>query len=343
MINLRENLLYADLSGRQRLRRYVVAVLAIAVLLGAVFSWEYFLQPGLDQPAVGEAASIEPQTVETGLALQAPPSPVVSAAPAGGEGCPEDPEMWQFVEAFVGENYRRIEPACVYAGLERTVAWHMLERLGHSKQEAARQLGFEVLPWRPVAEIAGLTGTGGPQTLKLTMEWAPHPDYAQWDVDPAGEAGIAYSLRGCYRTRSITGGQADNWGAYPVQCLVAMDLVPGASVHILGDQRFTFTWEDQLALRAFLIFAYSPEAGWVLVGELQDQRVSLEASLDLESERLLVAGRFGAASWEAGWLMKRFGVGMRPLPQGWGDFGIPTEAVQAIGAALDIAWEEFQP
>src|SRR5687767_3447033 len=60
--------------------------------------------------------------------------------------CPADPEQWDLVEVAPNNNYKRIEPACAYDGLSRTVAWLYAIRQGYSRKEAAQKLEFDEFP-----------------------------------------------------------------------------------------------------------------------------------------------------------------------------------------------------
>ena len=154
----------------------------------------------------------------------------------------------------------------MYDGLGKTVAWHMLERLGYTKPEAAALLDFRVLPWQPTQSIKGLTNMKGPLRIPLEMEWAPHPNYRTWAVDADGQPALTYSLRGCYRTRTIVGNAVESWGHHPVICVLAYDRDPGWMVNELGEQHFTVDLTTALPQRRFVLFGYLDER-WVLLGE----------------------------------------------------------------------------
>lgn len=333
MSNLRDQLTYPDLAGRRKLRLYVLAALTIALIVAGIFLFAQARQANVQ--ALVEAT---PRSVaQTTPAIVPTHTPSPSPTP---EGCPEDPNQWSFKDVFPGDHYRRIEPSCVFDGLGKTVAWHMLERLGYSKPEAAKLLSFTTgnnvssLPWQPTLSITGLTNTQGPMTLALQVEWAPHPDYHYWTVDTDGAPGLVYSLRGCYRTRDIIGNDAEAWDTRPVHCLVAVDYTPGWVVNELGEHVYAADWSDQPPTRTFVLFGYTDAGRWVLLGELQDQHLSLENADDLPGEQALAATRYGAQVWDAHWLEETFGLDMRSLPEGWQTFTDPA-AIQAIGEALN--------
>jgi hypothetical protein len=238
------------------------------------------------------------------------------------------------------DNYKRIEPDCVYEDLAKTVAWHMLGRFGYTKPEAAKLLDFETLPWQPSQSIKGLTNTKGPMIIPLDMEWAPHPTFRTWAVDSGGQPTLAYSLRGCYRTRTIVGSEVDPWGRYPVICVVAYDRGPGWTVSELGEQRFSVELTTEPTLRRFVLFGYSDET-WVLLGEASDWRKAIEEPSEPQQEREKVTARYGTVPWDAAWLKATLGLEMQILPEGWQTFGADPEVIQAIANTLDHALGGF--
>ena len=335
MFNFRDSLTYSDLGGRRKLRLYVSAALIIAVILAGVFIFGQAQQTELQ--AVVEAT---PHPVSQALLPVSPTPTLVGPASLTPGECPQNPAQWTLVEVFPGHHYQRLEPPCVVESLAKTVAWHMLERLGFTKREAAETLGFEEMPWQPVQEITGLTATQGPRPLALTMEWAAHPEYRYWAVEPNGTPALTYSLRGCYRTRAITGDQTEAWDTrYPVLCVVAYDRNPGWVVNLLGEHRLAFDLTGEPPLRKFALFGYTG-VGWVLLGEQEDQQASYPAD-GLFEERLYLTQKYGTVPWGAGWLEQTFGVTMHPLPEGWQTFGQDPAEVAAMAGELDKALSDF--
>lgn len=330
----RDPLTYPDLAGRRKLRGYVLAALVIILFVAGIFLLGQAQQANVQTVLEATPRPVS-QTVQAVLPTQTL-NPTTSPTP---EGCPDDPAQWTFHEVFPGDNYKRIEPPCVVDQLAQTVAWHMLERLGYPKPEAAHLLGIPELPWQPSTTITGLTNMQGPTPLALTMEWAPHPDYHYWTVDAEGNPGLEYSLRGCYRTRNILGSEAEFWDTHPVHCVVAVDYTPGWVVNQLGENIYAADWSAQPPTRAFVLFGYTDAGTWVLLGELQDQQISLENAGDLPGERESAAARYGAQVWDAQWLADTFGVTMHPLPDAWQTFTDPA-GLQAISDALNAyAWQ----
>lgn len=330
MPNLRDNLTYSDLSGKRKLRRYVMAALAILIFAAAMMVFSQFQR---SQAQAEVFAPPKPVTAEA-VSMKNPPAPTATGEPTPA-GCPDDPTLWTFQDIFTGENLKRIEPDCVYEGLAQTVAWHMLERMGYSKPEAGEMLGFDGLPYRPVETIRGLTSLKGPLDLAVTMEWGPHPDYRYWTLDADGNPGMAYALQGCYRARTVTGNQVEQWGPYPVHCLVAVDYTPGWTVHELGEYRYSANWADQPGARTFVLFAYAGDGLWVLVGDLPDLYVAHDQiGVDLAGDREAAAARHGLLVWDATWLLDAYGFAPHPLQEGWQTMTDPA-ALTPMGEELN--------
>ena len=333
---MQDHLTYADLAGRRRLRRYVSAAVLILGFIAVLFGWSGW------QRVRARTRGATSETVIDGeiAGLVAAPKNVAPTPIPEAVGCPTDPESWDLLEVYPGDNYKRIEPNCVYEGLSRAVAWHMLERLGYAKLEAAEQLNLPDIPWQPTQAITGLTNTKGPLIIPLEMEWAPHPSFRTWRVDAEGQPALAYSLRGCYRTRTIVGNEAESWGLYPVICVLAYDRDPGWTVTELGEQHFSVDLTAELPLRRLVLFGYSSER-WVLLGEPRDQQIAIEEVSSAFQEREQVTERYGTVPWDAAWLEATFNLTMRPLPGDWPHFGADPDAIQAIVNELDEALQAF--
>ncbi len=216
----------------------------------------------------------------------------------------------------------------------------MLERSGYTKTEAAALLGFLMLPWRPTQSIKGLTNMKGPVAIPLDMEWAPHLDYRTWMVNANGQPALVYSLRGCYRTRTIVGNDVEAWGRYPVICVIAYDRDPGWVVSELREQHFTIDLTTAPTLRRFVVLGYAGDM-WVLLGEPHDQQKTIREPALGEQEREQTTARYGTVPWDAAWLGATFGLRMNPLPDDWQTFGADPNTIQAIARELDDALQEF--
>lgn len=67
--------------------------------------------------------------------------------------CPTDSEDWSLSPTYASRTYNVIQPACVYQGLEKTIAWALAVREGYSRAEATKELGFSEMPMRQVRQV----------------------------------------------------------------------------------------------------------------------------------------------------------------------------------------------
>jgi hypothetical protein len=313
-----EYLFYKDLNGRRRLRRYAAAALGILTMLG-----------GMGLLAVAQAGPevSQPGRTHAGPIVIVRPDPTGTAGPAPTAApCPADPDAWGFVPVFPDDNYRRIEPACVYEGLARAAAWMLLERMGYSKPAAAELLGFDMVPWTPVQVFYGYTNLKGPLDLALLSEWPAHPEFRFWQVDGEGRPALAISLRGCYRKPVDTGG---------VVCVVALDRSPGSAVSVLGDLAIAHHAKHLPGSRTFHLLEYAGDGLWILIGQLEGLSLEIEGVEQMESERARIAVRLGAVPWDPDWLFEAYGLTINPLPTDWRMYGLDEAALQAIGQELN--------
>lgn len=377
---LTDGLTYRDLAGRRRLRRYVLAAAAIFILIGAIvyLGWQQrqsLLARGAGVPtSVSTAAQLAKETLiptDSGPALvdtqpsptTAPPTEASTVVPFDqtptAVACPDDPSAWELLDIARNDNFKKINPPCVYEGLARTVAWDFLQVVGYSASEATKMLGFTDFPWRPLPEMIGMTNTQGPMPIALAnpsdkeIRQASHPDFHSWIVDREGKPGVAFTLRGCYRTETIEGDRVESWGvAYPVVCVVTMDQGEWAVLE-LGSHRYT---TNSLPTRRFFIYGYTGDGLWVSIGYQKEPFVEirlpkssnpavLPLTMELEQivqDRKFSAGLHGLTPWDQAWLEETFGVSMRPLPANWQGLNDPSE-YQAIQDEKEKWVEERSP
>ena len=156
-----DGLTYKDLAGKRQPRIYTVVTGLILLLLfmaGGMAGLNRYLLMSRVQ-ATPEAVTLPTQTVEP-LAME-----TIVTSPSGAVdsfGCPTDSSEWSFTPTMISENYQIIQPACVYQGLEKTIAWALAIREGYSRAEATELLGFSEMPMRqmetgkPMDEVAAI-------------------------------------------------------------------------------------------------------------------------------------------------------------------------------------------
>ncbi len=333
---------YTELGGRRRLRRYVWAVLLLLPLILSVYGWGKVqsaqaaaVLAATPRPITTASAPAGTNPIETPFVTPPGAAQIGPTAPAPGPiPCPTAPEAWRLSQATPGDFLLRL-PDCVVKSLDMIMAWHMLTQLGYSATEAAELLDLQAAPLVLVSQIVAATNTQERITLPVSMPVMQHPDLHQWRVTAAGAPAAAYSLRGCYRTRSFVGNAADDWGSpWPVQCTIAYDTAAlNSSIVELGDLKFAL--HNQQPLRFFLALGYDPAHGWVFLGQTEWHPLD-DPALAAE-DRATVSARYGAPIWDAAWLEAAWGLAMRPLPENWQSLDADTPTIQTISDQLTPA------
>lgn len=302
-----DGLTFRDLAGHRQPRAYtVMAGLILGLLLlagGTALSTHLLLLEEVH--AAPLSVSVPPQEVQ--------PSPVLPSAEAVPLGCPSDPADWSLVPVYTSANYSLIQPACVYQGLERTIAWALAVREGYSRAEATRELGFTQMPMRQMQEVS-IPAADGPTAVPVSFI-PTNPNFTEWRVTAEGKPAVTYALRGCFRTSTITGNRVEIWGGdYPVICLVIEDAENTNIVYSLYDHVYT---ADAIPMRSFLLFGYLGQDQWVWLGTQTEPRQAITDPQTNSRERLTVATLNDSQPWDADWLRMTYGLMMSPLPQGW--------------------------
>ena len=307
---------YTDLSGKRRLRSYVIiAIASFALLLllagGATLwrIWEFSPTDVVETPVF--APSIATNTPET----------IPTNTP---EACPSDPADWALLDTPLSKNYKSLSPACVYTELERTVAWVLAINEGYSRVEATEKLGFSSMPMTMQTGILTiLTDNKGPLSVQMLI--SPQvPDLAQWTIDQSGEPATTMALRGCFRTSTFAGNEQQDWGdGYDVICVVSKDTEAAYGVMQLGEDLFTGGDGQVAASRTFLLFGYK-EKSWTWLGWRKDGgRVSYEeiglTTEQARADREMKSSIFGLSHWDSAWLEESYGMAMKPFPINWQD------------------------
>lgn len=301
------------MSGRRKLRTYVkVALLLIAAL---IVLWGVALYQQM------QARKALSTTGTVTVSVSPTPTPEPTPAP---EACPTDPDQWDLVDVEPGHNYKRIQPACVYEGLERTVAWVLGIKMGLSRQEVSDALGFERAPMHYRWDgLTILTDLAGPFRVDISNIPA-NAGYTEWIVTDDGSPGTTMAMWGCFRTFTLDGNQRNDWGdGYPVICTVIQDDLAGYYGSAYGDHVNFQTFDRNYRRHAF--FGYTEGGEWVWLGTWRQLYDFTPSQNEYETTTML----FGTAVWDARWLAEKMGVEFRPPPEGWKNMNDPAER-QAI-------------
>ena len=300
-----DGLTFTDIAGKRHPRIYVVftgLILLLLAILAACTALEH-------KTMMDEVQSMP-------LAVEIANTPVITSEPAQAtaEACPNDPADWIFQDTLPGDNFKRIEPACVYQGLSKPVAWALAIRSGYTRAEASDALGYTAFPIRRLNEVMALTNTKGPLPLSVSFT-PPHPDFAEWRIRSDGRLALVYALRGCFRTYEIVGNQARYWNEdYPVVCVLSEDFAGSHTVFKLDNHLFT---SAAVSTRTFALFGYAGNGQWVWLGTQKEPKVSLDAILNFFDEARLSAEMHGLPVWDAAWLAEVHGLHPKPLPDNW--------------------------
>ena len=187
------------------------------------------------------------------------------------------------MEPAPGNQYDRIDPPCVYDGLGRTVAWALAIQMGYSRGEANDLLGFSFDASKNNPAMVSLPNV----TILTYSNWIvaqiglystpKNLEFTEWSITPDGEPAVTFSIQGCFRTASVVGNQAKDWGdGYPVICVVAEDTQAGYHVNSLGGH--LYTGGDQGSTAYFLSLGTRVRAGG---SGLETRRVLMLISLAL--------------------------------------------------------------
>ena len=317
---------YTDLSGKRRLRSYVIIAIAsfalLLLLAGGAMLWRIW---------AFSPAEIAERPVFAPIVVTTIPETTPTNTP---EACPSDPADWALLDMPLSKNYKSLSPACVYTELERTVAWVLAINEGYSRAEATEALEFSAMPMTmKTGELTILTDNKGPVVVQMLI--SPQvPDLAQWTIDQSGNPATTMTLRGCFRTSTFAGNERQDWGgSYDVICVVSKDTETAYGVMQLGEHLFTGGDGRVSASRTFLLFGYK-EKGWTWLGWREDGgRVSYE-EIGLTNElaradREMKSSIFGLPLWDHVWLEENHDMAMKALPDDWQE-ATDTDARDAI-------------
>jgi hypothetical protein len=323
--NILNGLTYQDLAGHRQPRAYTVITGLILLMLlmtgGAAMLNRFLLMSKVQAIPV-------PVSVTTEAAQFASIQPDKEMP----TGCPADSADWSFTPTYASQNYNVIQPACVYQGLEKTIAWALAVREGYSRAEATQQLGFTELPMRQLDQVTIPTTAKGLAAVPVSFI-PPDPDFTEWRLNANGEAAVTYALRGCFRTSTIVGNRVEVWGGdYPVICLVVEDAENTQIVYSLDGHTYTST---ATPMRSFLLFGYLEDGLWVWLGTQDDPKHEISDPQVTDRDRLTIATLYDSHPWDAKWLMDAYHLAMQPLPENWQSMTDENEK-QAILIELSV-------
>jgi hypothetical protein len=319
-----DGLTYRDLAGRRQLRAFTTIALLILFFLILVGGMSLFQR-------VQMMSAVQATPVTIGVSTEVPVATTEPVESHESITCPTDPADWSLADVFMQSNYKTIQPACVYAELERTVAWALAVRSGYSRGEATKTLGFEEMPMAQLDQVTIQTNISGPMDIPVSFI-PPNRDFTEWRVKADGQVAVTYGLRGCFRTLTQVGNRVEVWGGdYPVVCMVAEDAENTYTVYALDGHIYT---TPATPMRSFLLFGYLEEQGWLWLGTQTEPKHEIEDPEVYANERQTMAVLYDSRLWDSRWLMNSFNLYGQPLPEDWLAQTDPAES-QAILSLLN--------
>ena len=324
-----DGLTFKDLAGKRQPRIYTVVTGLILLLLfmagGMAGLNRYLLMSRVHATPV--SVSIPTQTVDP-----TEPEAVITTMPS--TGCPTDATEWSFTPTVISDNYQVIQPACVYQGLEKTIAWALAVREGYSRAEATEQLGFSEMPMRQMESVT--IPSDADELVDVPVSFIPpNPDFKEWRLNANGDAGVAYGLRGCFETSSVKGNRVEVWGGdYSVICLVVEDAENTHILYSLNGHAYT---ASATPIRSFLLFGYLGDGQWFWLGTQTEPKLEISNTADNASDRLTVATLYDSQPWDAKWLMDTYHLDMPLLPENWQTLNDENEKQYILSVLLGAA------
>jgi hypothetical protein len=328
-----DGLTYKDLAGKRQPRTYTVMtglILLLLLMAGGMAGLNRYLLMSRVQ-ATPAPVSFTTEATET---LEAEPIATIQLGDETHYACPTDSADWSLTPTYISKNYNVIQPACVYQGLEKTIAWALAVREGYSRAEATQQLGFTEMPMRQMNQVTIPANADGLATVPVSFI-PPNPNFTEWRINANGEAVVIYALRGCFRTSTVVGNRLEIWGGdYSVICLVIEDAENTHVVYSLDGHIYTST---ATPMRSFLLFGYLSDDDWVWLGTQESPKHEITDFQESADERLIFATLYDSQPWDAKWLMNTHHLTIQPLPQNWQTMTDENER-QAImnGLAKDL-------
>ena len=326
-----DGLTYKDLSGHRQPRAYTVLsgliLFILLIAVGAAALNRYLLMSSVKAAPISISLSTQvPETIET---IQSP-----TTQPTGDLfiDCPVNAGEWSLTPTYVSQNYQVIQPACVYMGLEKTIAWALAVREGYSRVEATELLGFDQMPIKQLERVTIPTDKG---LSDVPVSFIPSdPDFTEWRLNANDKPAVTYALRGCYRTSSIIGNHVEQWGNdYSVICIVVED---AENTHIVYSSNDHFYTATATPMRSFLFFGYGAEQSWEWIGTQETPKIEITDPASTANEREVVALMYDSQPWDAKWLIDHYRLMMKTLPENWQSMTDEKEKQAILNGLMEV-------
>jgi hypothetical protein len=309
---------YRDISGRLRLRRYVVVSLGILLILAAVFGVSRYQRYQMISVVTSPPQTLAAAPQRQMAVLPASQSPVNTPQPAP-EPCETDAELWNLVDQYPEDNLKGIEPRCVYEGLGRTAAWEMLLDAGYTHREAADALKIRAIPQLNTQDTFKVyTNYNGPLDVKVIHRLNLEINRT-WRLDAEGVSpdGI-WTLLGCFRTKEYYGSEVRYWADWPVICSGYADKQAEWTAAQMGSVFASNNGGHKEVLRFITYYGYLGGGEWLSLGYVAEPYTLTRDEADADRTRR--AEKFGLPLWDSAWLEGTFNVAAVPMPENWQSF-----------------------
>jgi hypothetical protein len=318
--NLFDNLSYKGTLGKRKPRNFVIAGILIVIglaAIGGVSAW--FARAGLAQIKATPRPILAPTFTPT-PALPTPEPTSVN----GSSGCPTDSADWNLVDVFQNNNYKRIDPACVYEGLNKPIAWILAAQgAGYTNPAVLHLLGYSGdPPYANNLDKIDLLPVQGNKPVALTTSWPPlHKDYRDWFIVNDVVVSERITLDGCYRTSETVGNQTQYWSPQwansgaSVICELAEDRLKGWDVAGLDGLIYSKPGSSATRCLAYFVYDNRPEyRSWYFVGDGDTFNMTVA---ELERTQSNIQKSYGSSIWDLAWLQRTYRLSPVPPPQQW--------------------------
>src|SRR5271157_2479364 len=331
MTNQSDNFSYVKPNGKRALRAWVLATLAIFLVLAVIIGYSVFAthQRQAEIAATPRPAALLAPTSTPTLAPAPTVTPTVDAgatSTAVAAACPTDSTQWTFTPMADGLNYSRIDPPCVYHGMDKLIAWIMaFNTMGWDSQTAlnSSNFSFPKNPWnnsQPEMDFLLVTGN---KVYYFALTWFPFARHYQgWYVVNNSVWGANFVVAGCYSTYNMVNGQKNYWSSqyassvYTAICMLSMDALAGWQVNQDNGRVYSRDYTSSGGVRLPVMFGYdNVDHAWYLFGfegpgvYSSDENIT---SVETQDQAML-----NSPLWNLDWIEKQYGMFPQALPDNW--------------------------
>ncbi len=324
-MTINDNFSYRDPNGKRKPRTWVLAVAVIVIIVLAVVGLSVY-------NASARQAQIEatprlvtgPTFTPTAVLPTKVPTSVGAMVTVN---CPSDSADWNFVDVLDNSNFKRIDPPCVYQGMNRTIAYYLAsEGAGWKKADALQKLGYTGdFPYDNSLDTIDVLPTDASSNMfTVKTSWLPwHKDFQLWYVANNTVVSHTITVTGCYRTFNIVGNQKQYWSqqwapsSYTTICQIAEEFPAGSNVYQVDDAVYFRTNAQPGVELGYLAYDNrSQYQSWYFVG-WDDSSWHIISAADMVGIKNSSQQLINSPVWDLSWLEQNYGISPLPLPANW--------------------------